>query len=163
VTNFEATIDSGATISASREEVWDALTDPQLLAELTPLLSRVEADGDTWTWYLTKISALGVSVCPSFTEQMRFIDHERIEYTHRAPAGVTERAGAEGRYELSDAGAGTQLAIRLSLCVDLPLPRAASRAVQSVMRSTMRRTGDRFSANLLAHLGARELTASAAR
>jgi hypothetical protein len=37
--------------------------------------------------------------------------------------------------------------------VDLPLPKSARFAVQRVMKSTMERTGDRFSANLLRHLG----------
>jgi hypothetical protein len=37
--------------------------------------------------------------------------------------------------------------------VDLPLPRTAALAVERVMKSTMARTGDRFSANLLRHLG----------
>lgn len=163
MTKFQSTIESGAIISASRDEVWAALTDPKLLAELTPLLSRVDADGDLWRWYLTRISALGVSVCPSFTERMSFDDGHRIAYTHQPPPGVNERAGAEGRYELSDEDGGTRLAISLTLCVDLPLPKAASRAVQGVMKSTMRRTGDRFSANLLRHLGARELSAASAR
>ena len=91
---------------------------------------------------------------------MTFDDGRRIEYTHRAPAGTNERAGAEGWYELSDADGGTRLAISLTLCVELPLPRAARTPVEKVMLSTMRRTGDRFSKNLLDHLGARELSAS---
>lgn len=163
MTKFEATIESEATIDAARSEIWDALTDPALLAELTPLLCRVDADGQTWTWHMTRIAALGVSISPSFTEQMRFDEGRRIEYTHRPPDGVRERAGAEGWYELGDVEGGTRLSVRLTLCVELPLPRAAAGAVQRVMRSTMRRTGDRFSANLLRHLGARELAASSAR
>jgi carbon monoxide dehydrogenase subunit G len=161
MTKFQATIESEATVGAPRDAIWTALTDPDLLAELTPLLRSVDADGDTWTWHLAKIAALGVSICPAFTEQMSFDAGRRIDYTHQPPAGVRERAGAEGWYVLADVDGGTHLSISLTLCVDLPLPRAASGAVQRVMRSTMRRTGDRFSANLLRHLGAKELAPSA--
>jgi carbon monoxide dehydrogenase subunit G len=163
MTKFQATIESEAIVGAARNKIWDVLTDPKLLAELTPLLRRIDAHGDTWTWHLTRIAALGVSISPAFTEQMRFEDGSRIDYTHRPPNGVKERAGAEGWYELRDVSDGTQLAISLTLCVELPLPRAATPAVQRVMRSMMRRTGDKFSANLLNHLGANEVAGSSAR
>ncbi len=154
---FSATVKSGADISADREAVWKALTDPDLLPELTPLLRGITADGDTWCWQMMRIAALGVSISPSFTEKMTFADRHRIAYTHSPPQGKRERAGAEGVYELSDVAGGTHLDIELTLCVDLPLPKAAAPAVQRVMRSTMNRTGDKFSVNLLRHLGAKEL------
>jgi carbon monoxide dehydrogenase subunit G len=157
MTRFAAVTESGAVISAARRDVWDALTDPELLATLTPLLRGINADGDVWVWQLTSISALGLTVSPCFTERMRFIDGERIEFRHQAPPGRPERAGANGWYQLADAPGGTRLAISLTLCIDLPLPKAAAPAVQRVMRTLMDRTGERFSSNLLAHLGAREL------
>jgi carbon monoxide dehydrogenase subunit G len=157
MSTFSATVKSGADISADREAVWKALTDPALLPELTPLLRNVTTDGDTWCWQMTRIAALGVSTSPSFTEKMTFEDGHRIAYTHRPPTGARERAGAEGVYALSDIEGGTHLDIELTLCVDLPLPRAAAPAVQRVMRATMNRTGDKFSANLLTHLGAKEI------
>jgi uncharacterized protein YndB with AHSA1/START domain len=161
VTQFSSTVRSAADISAPRSAVWAALTDPELLPKLTPMLSHIEADGDTWRWSMVCISALGVSIAPSFTEQMRFEEPHLITYTHRAPAGVRERAGAEGRYELTEIDGGTHLAIELTLCIDLPLPRAAGPAVRRVMASTMGHTGDRFAANLLRHLGAHEVAAAA--
>ena len=39
------------------------------------------------------------------------------------------------------------------MSVELPLPRLSAPAVERVMRVTMARTGDRFSDNLLRHLG----------
>ncbi len=158
---FTATIESEATVSATRSDVWAALTDPDVVARLTPLLKSIDADGDTWRWTMIRIAALGVSVVPAFTEQMHFEDGHRIEYTHRPPAGVSERAGAEGWYELTDVENGTHLQISLTLAVELPLPKAATRAVTGVMRSTMRRTGVRFSANLLRHLHAHEVPSPA--
>lgn len=158
MTTFSATVNSQADVSAPRSAVWAALTDPELLPQLTPLLENISADGDIWCWSMMKISALGVSIAPSFTEQMIFDEPGRIEYTHNPPAGARERAGAEGVYELADIDGGTRLSIDLTLHVDLPLPTAAQPAVRRVMEKTMQRTGDRFSQNLLRHLNARELT-----
>lgn len=157
MTCFEGKVESSADISAPRSQVWKALTDPVLLPKLTPLLSSIDVDGDMWRWHMMKIAALGVSVIPVFTEKMTFDDRTRIEYAHTPPDGKRERAGAEGIYELSDIDGGTHLTISLTLRVDLPLPKAAARAVQRVIRGTMERTGDKFSANLLEHLGAHEL------
>lgn len=156
MTRFTATTESEAVVPAPRTDIWAALTDPELLPRLTPLLRRIDARGDTWTWHMAKISALGVSISPSFTERMRFAEGHRIEYTHEPPSGVRERAGAEGWYDLSDTADGTALKISLTLEVDLPLPRRAAPAVRRVMETTMNRMGDRFSANLLRHLGLAE-------
>lgn len=158
MTTFSATVNSEADVSASRAAIWAALTDPDLLPRLTPLLDSISADGDTWCWSMMKISALGVSIAPSFTEKMTFDEPERIEYTHNPPPGARERAGAEGVYALADIDGGTRLSIDLTLHVDLPLPRAAEPAVRRVMEKTMERTGDRFSQNLLRHLDASTLT-----
>ncbi len=157
MTRFTATVKSAADISADREAVWKALTDPALLARMTPLLADIRADGDVWTWTMIRFSALGVTICPSFTEKMTFDDGRRIDYTHAPPNGATERAGAEGSYVLDDVAGGSHLQMQMTLSVELPLPRAATPAVQRVMRSTIDRTGQRFWGNLLAHLGATEL------
>lgn len=156
MSRFTATTESDAIVPADRMEIWAALTDPQLLPELAPLLRRIDADGDVWTWYMARIAALGVSISPFFTEKMTFEEGHRIEYTHAPPAGKTERAGAEGWYDLRDVDSGTRLTISLTVCVDLPLPHSVSPAVRRVMKGTMDRTGDRFSANLLRHLGLSE-------
>jgi carbon monoxide dehydrogenase subunit G len=157
VSTFTATVNTAADISADRDDVWTALTDPVVLPKLTPLLRNIDADGDTWRWSMMRIAALGVGITPTFTENMTFVDCKRIEYTHAPPHGTNERAGAEGVYELSDVDGGTHLEIELALHVELPLPKAAAPAVQRVMRATMNRTGEKFSANLLAHLDASEL------
>ncbi len=154
MTRFSATTTDEAVVAAERSALWAALTDPVLLPKLTPLLQRIEADGEIWRWSMTSISALGVSIRPAFTERMSFVPLRRIEYTHTPPPGVTEWSGAEGWYDLSDADGGTKLAISLTLCIDVPLPKAAGPAVRRIMKSTMDRTGDRFSKNLIAHVSA---------
>lgn len=141
-------------MSADRAAVWEILVDPLLLPKLTPLLSRIEADGDRWRWHLVRLKVLGVGISPVFTERMTFDDKRRIDFTHEPPAGVTEWAGAEGHYELSDVEGGTHLAIELTLDVDLPLSRLAAPVVTRTMQTTMQMMGDRFSANLLRQLGA---------
>ena len=153
MTRFSASTDNEAIVPADRMAIWAVLTDPVLLPKLTPLLRSIDAHGDLWTWHLMRISALGVGITPSFTERMSFEDGRRIDYVHEPPAGVSERAGAQGCYEMWDADGGTGLKISLTLSVELPLPRAATPAVTRVMTAMMRRTGDKFSANLYQHLG----------
>jgi carbon monoxide dehydrogenase subunit G len=153
MSRFSATNESEAVVAAGRAEIWAALTDPVLLPKLTPLLRRIETDGDLWRWHLIRIAVLGVGVATTFTERMRFDEGRRITYSHEPPPGVTERTGADGFYQLADVHGGTSLKIGLTLHVDLPLSRVAAPIVVKVMETTMARTGDRFASNLLKHLG----------
>lgn len=157
---FSATTESTAVVAVERARIWAVLTDPVLLPTLTPLLKSIDATGDLWRWHLMSISALGVSIAPAFTERMHFTDEREIVYEHEAPAGAVERTGADGWYRLTDVEGGTRLEISLTLHVDLPLPRTAGPAVRRVMSTTMARTGERFSANLLRHLGVDEATSA---
>lgn len=153
MSRFSATTESEAVVAAERSAIWTVLTDPVLLPRLTPLLRRIETAGDLWRWHLVGLSVLGIGISPVFTERMAFDAEKRIDYTHEPPAGGGERTGAEGSYVLTEVDGGTHLAISLTLTVDLPLPRLAGPGVKSLMQETMQRTGERFSANLLAHLG----------
>jgi carbon monoxide dehydrogenase subunit G len=151
---FTATTRSQAIVAADPPAIWNALTDPHLLPQLTPLLTRIEVERpDLWRWHLMRISALGVGISPVFTEHMQFQPMRRIEFTHQPPAGVTEHAGVVGTYQLAEHRHGTRLAVELTMRVELPLPRLSAPAVQRVMTATMARTGERFSENLLRHLG----------
>jgi carbon monoxide dehydrogenase subunit G len=156
MTRFSATNESDAVVAADRSAIWAALTDPELLPKLTPLLRRIDADGDLWRWHLVRLSVLGVGVATTFTERMRYQDEHRIDYVHEPPTGVTERTGANGTYELTDTEGGTHLRIKLTLHVDLPLSRLATPAVVGTMKAALARTGDRFATNLLNHLGVRQ-------
>lgn len=149
---FEATNHSEAVVAADRGAIWAALTDPDVLPRLTPLLRSIDTDGDLWRWHLTRFTILGIGLAPCFSERMRFDAPHRIEYSHEPRSGRGEPAGADGWYELSDTTGGTRLEISLTMHVDLPLARAARPAVTGVMRSMMQRTGDRFATNLLHHL-----------
>ncbi len=150
---FSATTTADAVVATDRDAVWAALTDPELLPRLTPFLSAIEVDGDRWTWQMGRIPLLGISVAPSFTEQMTFTPGERIEFRHSPPAGVRERAGVNGWYDLSDAEGGTHLATSLEVEVELPLSRVATPAVRGAMMGVLNVMGDRFSHHLLVHLG----------
>ena len=126
---FAATSDSEAVVAAPRDDIWAALTDPDVLPELTPLLRRIETDGDLWRWAMQRIGVLGASITPSFTERMVFDPPpHRMEYTHAPPPGRRERAAAEGWYELTEVAGGTHLRIGLTFFVDLPLTRRVWRA-----------------------------------
>lgn len=153
---FTASNEATAVVGAPRAAIWAALTDPDVLPRLTPMVQSIETDGDLWCWHLAHLGVLGVTVDPSFTERMVFEPPTRIAYSHQPPRGRTERAGARGSYVLEEHPQGTQLAIRILLTVELPLPRLSAPAVEGVMRTVMLQTGDRFAGNLARHLGLRD-------
>lgn len=152
---FKTSTESEAVVRADRAAVWAALVDPVLLPKLTPFLRNIEVDGDHWRWELTRIPILGSSLQPTFTEKMTFAEDRSIEFAHDPPAGVRERAGVEGWYHLEDVEGGTHLAISLGVQADLPIARVAKPAVTAAMKGVLAGMGNRFSANLLEHLGVR--------
>lgn len=162
VTTFRATNQSQGLVRAPREVLWQTLTDPATLTKLTPMLQHVEVVGELdghplWRWTMAGIDVLGLKVRPEFTEQMVFTAPSAIDYRHAPPAGTTERAAVEGWYRLTDvsddAGAATHLEISIEILLDLPLPRVAGRAVSAAMGKVIDFTGEKFEANLYAHLG----------
>lgn len=162
MTRFGTRVESDDLVGAPREDIFGVLQDPSLLAQLTPLVSDISVvDNDHWRWQLIGISALGTRFHPCFTVEMRFREFDRIDFTHD-PLDGEEPAGAEGVYELEAVApddafpdGATRVAIVLDVHVDLPLPSMSRRAVESVMKRTMNRTGDRFAGNLRRHLGIR--------
>lgn len=151
---FRARNRSVAVVPAAPEAIWEVLTEPTLLARFTPLVDRIEANGDLWRWRLAGISGLGIEVAPSFTERMLFVPISRIDFRHEPPPGHNERAGVDGIYLISKvAEATSKLSIDLTLQVELPLPEFSRRAVQPIMNATMQRTGEAFAESLYRHLG----------
>jgi len=156
--SFSARTHAEAVVLAPQQDIWDALVDPTLMAQFTPFLKKITADGDHWVWEMSGIDVLGVKVAPSFTEKMTFAEPDRIEFKHDPPSGEKEKAGVEGWYQLSPAadGEGTSLVTELEITLELPLPKAAGRAVRATMSKVIDTMGDRFSKNLLDHLGAKQ-------
>ena len=158
MTRFSADTRAEAIVAAPRAEIWAALTDPALVAELTPFVRRITEDGDHWRWEMSGLTVLGVGVAPAFTELMTYDEPRRIEFRHDPPDGATERSAVEGWYELEEVEAGTRLVTSLEITLDLPLPKVSGKAVRATMNTVIDQMGDRFSKNLLAHLGADEVT-----
>lgn len=157
MTRFTAGTEATAVITASREEVWAVLEDPDAIAEMTPFVRRITAKGDHWTWELGGLEVLGKSVSPVFTEKMSFDEPSCIEFHHDPPSGRTERSAVEGWYRLAEDDEGTRLDTKLDITLDLPLPKLSSKAVTATMKGVVDKMGDRFAANLLERLGAREV------
>lgn len=150
---FRSRNHSVATVPVAPEEIWGVLEDAELLASLTPLVDRISAQGDVWTWTLAGISGLGIEVAPTFTERMTFAPLSRIDFRHEPPPGQHERAGVEGTYVITRVDdRASKLAIDLTLCVELPLPGFSRGMVEGIMAATMGRTGDAFARNLYRHL-----------
>ena len=154
---FSASTSAQADVAADRADIWDALVDPDLVARFTPFVKRIRADGEHWHWTLSGLDLLGRSIAPAFTERMVLEDQHRIEFHHDPPEGTSERAGVNGWYDLSEGPGGTtRLETRLEVCLDAPLPRVSGPAVRSAMKGVMATMGDRFSKNLLDHLGVKQ-------
>jgi carbon monoxide dehydrogenase subunit G len=150
---FSARNISASTVPVTADQIWAQICDPASLTALTPLVRSIVVEGDLWRWQLTGIEALGVSVAPTFTERMEFIEPRLIRFSHETSDGDHERAGADGTYELTPRGDETELKVDIALTVELPLPRLSAGAVERVMKTSMQRTGKRFAINLYHRLG----------
>lgn len=160
MTTFSATKRSEATVAHSRELVWEVLTDPDTVARLTPMVHSITATGGQWRWQLARINVLGQPVELAFTESMTYVPMSTIIFRH-APHG-DERAGTDGRYDLSDGSGGggggqaTRLRIELSVSVDLPFPRLSRPAVQAAMHGVLTAMGSGFGRSMERELTTRE-------
>ena len=154
MSTFSSSTTAEAVVPVERERVWAALTDPSLVAAFTPFISTITVQGDDhWIWHLSGLQVLGKGFSATFTERMTLEEGKRLEFTHDPPAGAKERAGVHGWYALADHPSGVLLETSMEIFVDLPLPRAAGGAVRTTMRGVINQMGDRFSKNLLQHLG----------
>ncbi|HSB85283.1 MAG TPA: SRPBCC family protein [Ilumatobacteraceae bacterium] len=151
--SFTARNISASTVPVGADQIWRQISDPASLTALTPLVRSIVVEGDLWRWQLMGIEALGICVAPSFTERMEFIEPQLIRFNHETPRGKSERAGADGTYELTQRGEETELKVDIALTVELPLPRLSAGAVERVMKTSMQRTGKRFAVNLYHRLG----------
>lgn len=148
-----------AEVPHSPQAVWDVLSDPDAVARLTPLVSRIDVrDADesraTWVWHLQGVQLPGRVVDLTMTEQMSFEPHRRIGFDH-APLTHHFEAGADGCYALEPVDGHTRLTIDLTISARLPLPGLARRAVGSAMAQVLRHMGSRFAMHLLEELDRR--------
>lgn len=149
---FSQTVLSDDQIQIAPEALWEVLVDPDLLAELTPLVDRITQLEDRWTWRLVTVNALGMRAAPEFTTLIRLHDGTRIDF--EPDPSAEERASAEGFLTVGpDGDGGARIAIDVTATVELPLPTVMGRPVRRVMFQTMKAGGTRFARNLLAHLG----------
>ena len=91
MTWFSARNISLSTVPVRSDEIWQLITDPSMLAALTPLVRTIEATGTHWEWALNGIEALGLKVEAAFTERMEFVDQRQITFIHDPPIGSRER------------------------------------------------------------------------
>ena len=158
---FSARTISQSTLPVASTQIWEILTNPATLAELTPLVPSIEASGSEWLWTLNGIEALGIKLEATFTENMQFTEERQIVFTHNPPRGTKERAAVDGIYDVTLLGPkSTDLKVDLTLSVELPLPRLSRHAVEPIILTTMRTTGQHFATNLYERLGLDPSTAT---
>ena len=154
---FSTRVRSGATVTAEVDAVWSALTDPDLLASFTPFLHTVRDEGVHWVWQLSRIPLLGSTFSFTFRERMHFQEPRHIAFSHDPAPGVPEAAGVDGWYALEPLPDATRLEASLEIRVDLPFPGVLRPAVTAAMKGVLAVMQQRFSHNLVTHLGARTI------
>lgn len=153
MTAFRSGYHSVAFVPTDAERIWTVLAKAELVAELFPLVARIEPRGDVWRWTLAGVSRRGVQIAPSFTERMTFVPISRVEFRHEPPPGSKERIGLVGVHQITKVDDATsKLRIDLELRLQLPLPEFGRRVVERVMAAGLRRAGTTFSRNLYAYL-----------
>lgn len=139
---FESSRVSEALVVGSPEQVWSLLTDPDVIARLTPFVHSIREQGEVWVWRLAGIPYPGGHFSPQMRQHMSFTPLTRIDFR---PESESSEAGATGRYDIAPAGDGTSLRIALTVFVTLPLPRLVRPAVEAAMSATLTKMGDAFS------------------
>jgi carbon monoxide dehydrogenase subunit G len=153
VATFTRTRKDTADVPHPVEAVWGLLVDPDAIARLTPLVSRIVVDGQgRWVWSLQRVPVPGRLLDLSMTQEMTFTPQRRIEFTH-TPLEDGARAGADGFYGLEPIDDGTRLTIEITVTARLPLPGLARPAVEATMQQVLTQMGNRFAANMLRELG----------
>ena len=151
---FSTSNRSAATVTADVEAVWDVLTDPALVARLTPFLQRVRRGG----------RALGLAAdegarCSARASRSRSASGwtstpHRIDFTHDPAPGADEAAGVVGWYALALVRMGRTSRRRWRSPSTSPSPVSSGPPSITAMKGVVALMGQRFSHNLLSHLGA---------
>lgn len=154
---FTTSIVKTATIDAACEEIWEVVSDPVAIADITPFLHHIDDLGDgRWQWHLTGVPYPGGSFGATFTERMALIEPERIVFEPE-PSG-RELAAVRGQYALTPVRVGvTELHIDLEVSALLPAPRILGHVVVAAMDAVLAHMGDRFATQLMDRLGAHEV------
>src|SRR3954465_14762097 len=99
MTRFSADTQGEAVVSASRADIWAVLTDPALVAQMTPFVRAITAAGDHWRWGLSGLKVLGAGVAegPEGAGGGRGADLHRADGAGRAGADRVPARPAEGR------------------------------------------------------------------
>lgn len=148
VNRFSTSITSTAEIPYAQDRIWSLVSDPDVVAEMTPFLRAITVvDAGTWVWELHGVPYPGGEFAAHFTEAMSLQEPERIGFTH-TPEG-RELAGADGWYSLEALDSDrTRLAIGLTVHAVLPAPRWSKLVVEPAMHAVVQQMGNRFAVNL---------------
>ena len=148
VNRFSTSITSTAEIPYAQDRIWSLVSDPDVVAEMTPFLKAIAVvDAGTWVWELHGVPYPGGEFAAHFTEAMSLQEPERIGFTHK-PKG-RELAGADGWYSLEAVDRDrTRLAIGLTVHAVLPAPKWSKLVVEPAMHAVVQQMVNRFAVNL---------------
>ena len=141
MTRFKTSRISEALVEGTVEQVWEMLTDPEVIARHTPFVRSISVQDDVWVWKLNGIPYPAGQLSPPMRQLMQFTPRTRIDFVPESPYS---EAGAAGRYDVEDRGSHTHLRIEVTVSVDLPLPTLVRGTVETAMAATLTLMGDRF-------------------
>lgn len=140
-------------IAASRDKVWDALNDPQVLQTCIPGCESIEKVSDTEMQ--ARITAAIGPVKARFNTTLKLEDlnpPQSYALSGEAKAGATGFGRGRADVELTEAGGETELRYRADFKVGGKLAQVGSRLVLGATR----KTADEFFSNLSRELGGGE-------
>ena len=70
MTTFQASTTAQAVVPVERERIWQALTDPALVARFTPFIKEIKERDGHWIWTMSGLEVLGKGFTATFTEKM---------------------------------------------------------------------------------------------
>lgn len=145
----EAHVERDRHLDAPREHVHEVVRDIPTVARLIPRVDHAEElDGGAWRWVVEEHHALGYTVQPAFTVRIEADPPRTVRFVHEpdhdAPAGRTG-----GGITLDASGpARTVATVEIRVDLDLPIPRLLRGPARSLIELEVRRSVDRFLANL---------------
>lgn len=146
------------SIPASRERVWEALNDPDMLQRCIPGCESLEQVSDTEL--TARVMAAIGPVKARFNTKLKLENLQPPEsYTlsGEAKAGAAGFGRGKANVQLSDEATGTQLVYNADFKVGGKLAQVGSRLVAGATR----KTADEFFGNLARELGAKDSTQGA--
>ncbi len=147
MTIVHAEVERSDRLPASRQEVWDVLSDVSRFGTLMPNVVRYERVEDGWYWEMEGSSPVGHRLRPSFTLRYRLEAPQRLSFDSKE-RHEDDIPAARGEVALADAEGETEATMQLEVHVSVPVPSLLVGPAQRFFQAELGRLAEGFIANL---------------